>query len=361
MRPVRFLIFLCVAVAGLALPAVASAQVKTSVIDFNSVSTPQSPTGEGLVLSQVSSGNGISGDALSGFASVLGTNPDLSGNTAVVFDSSCSVDEANGVPQDCSGGDADLFAPALGNTLIVAENLRDNNNNGRIDDPDDADSRPQTLFFDLSTLEDGEFDVLSIDILDVDEGETGGVVQGLRDGMVVASAPIPVVGDGVLQTVTLNFEDVDALRVMLGGSAAIDNIRLRSEAEEPPPPPPPGDEGCTPGYWKNHLDTWAGTGFSPSQTLSSVFSGPLDGLGSDSLLTALSYGGGSSITAAKQILLRATVAAILNAAHPDVDYDQSLAAVISAVNAALASNDRETILALAGDLDDSNNAGCTLN
>jgi hypothetical protein len=24
--------------------------------------------------------------------------------------------------------------------------------------------------------------------------------------------------------------------------------------DTPPPPPPPGDEGCTPGYWKNHLD-----------------------------------------------------------------------------------------------------------
>lgn len=27
----------------------------------------------------------------------------------------------------------------------------------------------------------------------------------------------------------------------------------------PPPPPPPdeGDEWCSPGYWRNHLDSWA--------------------------------------------------------------------------------------------------------
>ena len=360
MRHVRFLMVLCGAATALALPGVASAQEKSSVIDFDSVNAPQSPTGEGLVLSQVSSGNGISGDALSGFAGVLGTNPDLPGNTAVVYDSTCTVDGNDGQPEDCSGEDEDLLKPVLRNTLIVAEDLVDNNSNGRIDDPDDADARGMVLDFDLSTLEDGSFDVDSIDVLDIDDDESGGHVDGLRNGAVVKSAPIAVLGDNSLQTVNLNAEDVDAIRVVLNGSAAIDNIRLRS-GEEPPPPPPPGGEGCTPGYWKNHLDSWAATGFSPSQTLSSVFSGGLNGLASDSLLTALRYHGGSSIVAAKQILLRTAVAALLNAGHPDVDYDQSVAAVIAAVNAALASNDRDTILALAAELDESNNAGCDLN
>jgi hypothetical protein len=133
---------------------------------------------------------------------------------------------------------------------------------------------------------------------------------------------------------------------------------------EPPPTttaPPPGDEGCTPGFWKQeqHFDSW--TGFSPGDTLESVFDVP-DSLGLDSttLLEALNFGGGPGVLGGAQILLRAGVAALLNAASPDVDYPLSTAEVISAVNAALASGDRDTMLDLAADLDADNNLGCPL-
>ncbi|HWN20526.1 MAG TPA: hypothetical protein VNP93_01025, partial [Gaiellaceae bacterium] len=96
------------------------------------------------------------------------------------------------------------------------------------------------------------------------------------------------------------------------------------------------------------------------QALSTVFA-PTGTLGSSTLLQALKFGGGSSITAKKQILLRAAVASLLNASHPGVEFDQSAAAVIASVNAALASNNAGTILGLATTLDDSNNAGCPLN
>jgi hypothetical protein len=130
----------------------------------------------------------------------------------------------------------------------------------------------------------------------------------------------------------------------------------------PPPPPPPGGEGCTPGYWKNHLDAWPATGYSPNQALSTVFSaGGLGTLSSKTLLEALGFGGGSTLTAKKQILLRAAVASLLNAAHPDVDFGMTTAEVIAAVNAALATNNADTILALATELDNANNAGCPLN
>ncbi len=126
------------------------------------------------------------------------------------------------------------------------------------------------------------------------------------------------------------------------------------------PTPPPG-QGCTPGFWKNHLNAWGPTGYSPSQTVESVWDVP-DGFGldNDSLTTALSYPGGSGTTAAAQILLRAGVAAVLNAAHPDVNYPRSVGAVISDVNAALASSDRGTMLNLASALDADNNLGCPL-
>jgi hypothetical protein len=81
----------------------------------------------------------------------------------------------------------------------------------------------------------------------------------------------------------------------------------------------------------------------------------------DTLAGALSYNGGSGTTGAARILLRAAVAALLNAASPDVDYPLTTAQVIAQVNAALASNNRTTMLNLASRLDASNNLGCPLN
>jgi hypothetical protein len=127
---------------------------------------------------------------------------------------------------------------------------------------------------------------------------------------------------------------------------------------------PVGFEGCTPGYWKQpqHLDSWTTTGFSPDQTLESVFDVPDSfGLDTNTLLQALNFGGGSGATGSARILLRAAVASLLNSAHPDVDYPRTTAEVITDVNAALASNDRNTMLALASELDDDNNLGCPLN
>jgi hypothetical protein len=59
----------------------------------------------------------------------------------------------------------------------------------------------------------------------------------------------------------------------------------------------------------------------------------------------------------------AAVAALLNSAHPGVDYALTTAEVIAAVNAALASCDRGTMIDLAEELDAANNApdGCPLN
>ncbi|WP_172148360.1 MULTISPECIES: DUF7507 domain-containing protein [Pseudomonas] len=127
------------------------------------------------------------------------------------------------------------------------------------------------------------------------------------------------------------------------------------------PPPPPEFEGCTPGFWKNSTGSWVA--YSPNQTVDSVFSlpnGVLAHLGDDSLLEALNYGGGKNLAGAAQILLRAAVASLLNAAHPDVEFPWTEAEIIAEVNAALATKDRGTILALASELDADNNLGCDL-
>lgn len=124
-----------------------------------------------------------------------------------------------------------------------------------------------------------------------------------------------------------------------------------------------GDDGCTPGYWKNHEDSWAGTGYSPGQTTGSVFSGAsaFPTLASQTLLQSLQGGGGSGTIGGARILLRAAVASLLNAAHDGVDYPRTTAEILADVNAALTSNNRNTMLALASELDSDNNLGCPLN
>jgi hypothetical protein len=123
-----------------------------------------------------------------------------------------------------------------------------------------------------------------------------------------------------------------------------------------------GPEGCTPGYWKapQHHDSWIG--FTTGQTLESVFDLP-NSLGMDNvtLHQALQGGGGSGVTGAATILRRAAVASLLNASNPDVAFDLTQAEVIASVNAAFASLDRNTMLALAASLDTANNGGCPLN
>ena len=123
-------------------------------------------------------------------------------------------------------------------------------------------------------------------------------------------------------------------------------------------PPENGDyEGLTPGFWKNHLDAW--DTYTPSQTLGSVFTaGVWYFPGMFSLQMALRFHGGPFLPGATRILLRSAVAALLNAAHPLVNYPMTQAEIISQVNSALTSMNRDTILDLATTLDTYNNLGC---
>ncbi len=117
-------------------------------------------------------------------------------------------------------------------------------------------------------------------------------------------------------------------------------------------------DGCTPGWWKNQTDQWQV--YSPDQTVGSVFAqaSHFPTLADDTLLTALSYKGGDEAIGGARILLRACVAAVLNEAHDAIDY--SVTGVIGLCNAALATEDRDTMIAQAGLLDDANNADCPL-
>jgi hypothetical protein len=120
-------------------------------------------------------------------------------------------------------------------------------------------------------------------------------------------------------------------------------------------------QGCTPGYWKNHTGSWPPTGYSPSQSVLTVFAASIrfPALAAATLQQALAFGGGAGDQGAAEILLRAGVAALLNAAHPSVAYPRTPESVIADVNAALAGT-RDQMLALAATLDADNNRGCPL-
>ena len=194
----------------------------TSTIDFEGL-------GEGTIVGNLSSGSGISGAAVAGSVSVVGVNPDLAGNQAMVFDATC---QPGGAPANCTGGDFDLFQPSLVNVLIVSED-------GDSSDPDDADLVGEMFDFDFSAFgPTGVVTVDSIDALDIETGEGEGgasinVYSGGLGGILLASIGIPDTGQGGLINVPVDVGDVDFMRIILNGSGAIDNIEITVEEVMP--------------------------------------------------------------------------------------------------------------------------------
>lgn len=134
-------------------------------------------------------------------------------------------------------------------------------------------------------------------------------------------------------------------------------------------------QGCTPGFWKNHTP-WTQYNldgvYSTSTTVSSMlggytFKGTLTSLQSTTMLQALQGGGGTGTIGAAKILLRAGTAAYLNA-DVEIEYPYrrdsvgygGLPSLKSLITSALDSGDRDTMIALAAQLDAANNLGCPL-
>ena len=108
------------------------------------------------------------------------------------------------------------------------------------------------------------------------------------------------------------------------------------------------DEGCTPGYWKNQTECWP-EGINPSDSYNttfgcSIFSPDL------TLLEALRQGGGGF-----KALGRHSVAALLNALHPSVDYPADAGDIKTAVCNVVNPGGLKDILA------ELNEAGCSIN
>lgn len=98
-------------------------------------------------------------------------------------------------------------------------------------------------------------------------------------------------------------------------------------------PKGPACAGCTPGYWRQpqHLDSWLATGFRPSDTFNSVF-GVTAYVRTDgtpyTLLEVLRELQGSGDPISTNLGFHA-VAALLNAAHPGVNYGYEAGDIIT--------------------------------
>jgi hypothetical protein len=213
-----------VVVLSLAMAGRALAQ-SHAFIDFEGLS-------EGRLVSSVSSGAGMSGDALPGWVAIAGANADatVTGNAAMIYDSAC---HGSG-PANCTGAEYDKYKPQLGKVLMVAKSVQDANADGVADRPD-VSTRGGLLRFDFTPLGRAAVTVESIDVLDIESRQ--GTIALYAKGSLVATMPIPVTGDNGLATVTIRRPGIDRMDVSLKDSGVVDNVHLVIGAETPRPAP----------------------------------------------------------------------------------------------------------------------------
>jgi hypothetical protein len=147
-------------------------------------------------------------------------HPDL----AIIFDSAHPT-----------GGDSDLQTPGwhpsntvpYKNVLIIAENAKDCNHDGRVDVPDDEGGQPAGYIkFTFDRLYHCAHVVL------IDTEECGGTIKFYRDTDSVGSVSIPKTADNAVTTVTFDGAQFDKMKVNLAGSGAIAEVSLCGEEPE---------------------------------------------------------------------------------------------------------------------------------
>jgi len=267
-----------------------------------------------------------------------------------------TTNNATVVATDVLGGTVSDWDIATNNVIepkICIEKTVDCNNDG-IFLHEDTGTAGDNATWKVVVTNCGDSDLTNVIVTD-----TNGHNFGAPFDLPYGAAPVEFTYQTIVNVDTTNTANVTATDV-LGGTVTDSDSATNLIT---------GNEGCTPGYWKNNAvkwgsSAWIPTGYNKTMLLGNVFTIPAcvnHGTGNNTLLQALSYKGGSGVKGAAQILLRSAVAALLNAAHPDINYYMSDPQdVIDAVNAALASCNRTTMLALYAELDLHNNDGCVL-
>ena len=155
-------------------------------IDFDTAGT--TPLAAGTVIT----------DQFEGLTVSTPDNP----NGAMIFDSA-----------NPTGGDRDLFAPDLGNILIISED-------GDSSDPDDN-AAGGVMRFEWDDL----VGIASVGMLDIEE--PGSSIQLYDESdVLIQSFDIPALGNNRLQTLELGVSDVARMDVVLTGSGALTDVIL---------------------------------------------------------------------------------------------------------------------------------------
>jgi hypothetical protein len=103
-----------------------------------------------------------------------------------------------------------------------------------------------------------------------------------------------------------------------------------------------GGEGCTPGFWRNHLAQWPATGYDPDMLVNDVF-------GCDLVPDGVTLGEAIDAPQTYGVLAFHAIAALLNASHPDVDFGLT----VDEVKELACDGDKDTLA-------EENESGCPL-
>ncbi len=218
---VAFLTLLLTMMLGTVRVPSAEAAEQTSTINFESGLSP------GDVVSTLAVGHGMTGADL-GTVGVVGVNPHITGNAAMIFDATCggqSVPRTDPSfdPTMCSGGDDDLYQPAHHNTLIISED-------GNSANPDDSGYVDDYYSFDFSNWGPGTITVATMFVSDIDAGQNGGTVTLLdTSNAVIGVYPIPITGNNGSATMTFGVSGVAGMVVDIAGSGQIDDLAISAD------------------------------------------------------------------------------------------------------------------------------------
>lgn len=195
----------------------------------------------GTILSEVY------GDLGGGPVAVNGVNPILGAvNATIVFDTANPTggDDDLGTPNETFGGPGvgaggEAGQPyendmAMGEALIIAQNLTDANDDDLVDDPNDTAVDGAEFHFDFSAVGEGSVEIHSMALIDVENTEDEALVQ-FFDGsdLLISQSSLPQTGDNGLEFYDFGgVLGVVRMVVTLGGSGAIDNI-VFATADEP--------------------------------------------------------------------------------------------------------------------------------
>jgi uncharacterized repeat protein (TIGR01451 family) len=213
---------LLTALVGVVGSAPAGAVEQTAVINFESGLTA------GDTPDTLFAGRGITGADL-GTVTVVGFNPDVAGNSAMIFDATCggqTVAPADPAfdPAMCSDDDPDLYVPSAGNVAIISED-------GNSTVPDDALRTDTLLTLDFTNWGEGTVTVDSFGVADIDFGQSGANAKFYdAAGGVLSVIPIPEIGDNAATLMGAGVSGVASMTVALKGSGAIDLITITADS-----------------------------------------------------------------------------------------------------------------------------------